>query len=71
MVVWDSITHRVIGTHHIQQRGKQRQGMSEWRGERQTKVSANYVSLLSGYVGSYQNFPCVKKGSQEDDVCVF
>lgn len=34
MVVRDAVAHRVIGTHHVEQRGEERQGVSGREGER-------------------------------------
>lgn len=43
VVVRDAITHWIIGTHHIQQRGEQRQSMS--RDKQMKTVLANCVHL--------------------------
>lgn len=41
VVVWDTVAHRIIGTHHIQQRGEQRQSMSRDK-DMDSKVSESF-----------------------------
>lgn len=44
VVVRDAVPHRVVGTHHVEQGGEQRQGMSGGGSERRVEVSRRCLS---------------------------
>ncbi len=70
VVVRDAVPHRVIGTHHVEQRCEQRQGMSGREAVKDGSRSVATVYLLyictewSHMVG-YQSFPCVQRSASE------